>query len=256
MSSTNSERLSAIAAGVGDMEIHHVKRVSARDTLLEQIGDIESRSESAQRHAGMLDYVHEFLKVIAEKREAKVRERLEVLVTQALRLVFDDDSYSFFIEQDVKRDQAVATLVLEKADEDGQLFRTPIKGYHGGGIIDIVAFVLNAIVLTFVKPQRRQTMWLDEPFSQVSKSYRPRVADMMRWLHEETGLQFVIVTHEEEYLSVADTVTKITQSDGKTRVQVQLCGQTHEAAEPKSSEPTKKSKPAPKRKKAKQVKAG
>jgi DNA repair exonuclease SbcCD ATPase subunit len=223
MMTTNRERLDSIAGGIGEMETSHIRRTAARDALLEQIGDIESRAEAAGRRAKVLDFVHEFLKVIAEKREAKVRGRLESLVTQALRLVFDDDSYSFFIEQDVKRDQATATLVLEKADEDGSLFRTPIRGYHGGGVIDIVAFVLNAIVLTFVRPQRRQTMWLDEPFSQVSKSHRPRVADMMRWLHEETGLQFVVVTHEEEYLSVANTITKITQAGGRTRVQVQDC---------------------------------
>jgi len=219
-----SDRLRRISSDVQGMKLRHAKRTAARDMLLEQIGDVESRAETAKQRAETLDYVHELLKVIAEKREAKVRERLEALVTQALRLVFNDDSYSFFIEQDVKRDQAVATLVLEKADEDGGLFKTPIRGYHGGGVIDIVAFVLNAIVLTFVKPQRRQTMWLDEPFSQVSKSHRPRVADMMRWLHEETGLQFVIITHENEYLSVADAVTEITQANGKTCVQVQLPG--------------------------------
>ncbi len=217
---SSNERLVDVARAVDELRIRHAKRVAAHDMLAGQIGDIESHAESASLRAKLLDYVHEVLKVIAEKREAKVRERLEALVTQALRLVFDDDSYSFFIEQDVKRDQAVARLMLEKADEDGELFKTPLRGFHGGGIVDIVAFVLNAIVLTFVRPQRRQTMWMDEPFSQVSKSYRPRVADMMRWLHEETGLQFVIVTHEEEYLSVADTVTKITQHNGKTRVQV------------------------------------
>jgi len=221
MTLTNSdERLANVVIGVDELRMRHAKRVAARDMLAEQIGDIESRAEAGTLRAKLLDYVHEVLKVIAEKREAKVRERLEALVTQSLRLVFDDDSYSFFIEQDVKRDQAVARLMLEKADEDGNLFKTPLRGFHGGGIVDIVAFALNAIVLTFVRPQRRQTMWMDEPFSQVSKSYRPRIADMMRWLHEETGLQFVIVTHEEEYLSVADTVTKITQNNGKTMVQV------------------------------------
>lgn len=219
-SASSSERLANVERGVDELRMCHAKRTAARDMLAEQIDDIESRAESGQLRAKLLDYVHEVLKVIAEKREAKVRERLEALVTQSLRLVFDDDSYSFFIEQDVKRDQAVARLMLEKADEDGNLFKTPLRGFHGGGIVDIVAFVLNAIVLTFVRPQRRQTMWMDEPFSQVSKSYRPRIADMMRWLHEETGLQFVIVTHEEEYLSVADTVTKITQHNGKTKVQV------------------------------------
>jgi len=225
MTSTSAgERLADVVRGVDELRIRHTKRVAARDMLAEQIGDIESRAEAGSLRAKLLDYVHEVLKVIAEKREAKVRERLEALVTQSLRLVFDDDSYSFFIEQDVKRDQAVARLMLEKADEDGNLFRTPLRGFHGGGIVDIVAFVLNAIVLTFVRPQRRQTMWMDEPFSQVSKSYRPRIADMMRWLHEETGLQFIIVTHEEEYLSVADTVTKITQSNGKTKVQVATAG--------------------------------
>lgn len=221
MTLTNSdERLTNVMSGVDELRMRHVKRVAARDMLAEQIDDIESRAEAGSLRAKLLDYVHEVLKVIAEKREAKVRERLEALVTQSLRLVFDDDSYSLFIEQDVKRDQAVARLMLEKADEDGNLFKTPLRGFHGGGIVDIVAFVLNAIVLTFVRPQRRQTMWMDEPFSQVSKSYRPRIADMMRWLHKETGLQFIIVTHEEEYLSVADTVTKITQNNGKTRVQV------------------------------------
>jgi len=217
---TSAERLNAVADDVDRMRMRHARRVGERDALLEQIGGMESRAEAARRRAQILDYVNELLKMIAEKREAKVRERLEALVTQALRLVFEDDSYSFFIEQDVKRDQAVAALVLEKADEDGNLFRTPIRGYHGGGIVDIVAFVLNAIVLTFVRPRRRQTMWLDEPFGQVSKSHRPRVADMLRWLHEETGLQFILITHEDEYLSVADTVTRITQANGKTRVEI------------------------------------
>ena len=221
ISNSSNERIADVVRGVDELRMRHVKRVAARDMLAEQIDDIESRAEFASLRAKLLEYVHEVLKVIAVKGEAKVRERLEALVTQALRLVFEDDSYSFFIEQDVKRDQAVARLMLEKADEDGNLFKTPLRGFHGGGIVDIVAFVLNAIVLTFVRPQRRQTMWMDEPFSQVSKSYRPRVADMMRWLHKETGLQFVIITHEEEYLSVADTVTKITQHNGKTRVQVQ-----------------------------------
>jgi len=87
----------------------------------------------------------------------------------------------------------------------------------------------------------------------VSKSHRPRVADMMKWLHEETGLQFVIVTHEEEYLSVADTVTKITQSNGKTRVQV-LAGRD---APQEQAEKTEKAKPKAKPKPAKKgVKRG
>lgn len=212
------DRMQCAARELDEWRIRHERREAARDEILSQIGDIETRTEEAARNVRVLDYVHELLKVIAAKREARVRDRLETLVTQALRIVFEDDSYSFFIEQSIKRDQASASLMLEKSDEDGNLFRTPIRGFHGGGVVDIVAFVLNAIILKLVRPLRRQTMWLDEPFSQVSKSYRPKVAEMLRWLHEETGLQFVIVTHEQEYLSVADTVTRISQVGGKTVV--------------------------------------
>lgn len=212
------DRMQCAVRELDKWRIRHERREAARDEILSQIDDIEIRAEEAARNVRVLDYVHELLKIIASKREARVRDRLETLVTQALRIVFEDDSYSFFIEQSIKRDQASATLMLEKSDEDGNLFRTPIRGFHGGGVVDIIAFVLNAIILKLVRPLRRQTMWLDEPFSQVSKSYRPRVAEMLRWLHEETGLQFVIVTHEQEYISVADTVTRISQTSGRTVV--------------------------------------
>lgn len=215
---TTEDRVELVRKEIDSARLRHEARKAARDEIVKLAEEIEGRSNEAGHRVKVLDYVGELLKVVAEKREAKFREGLEALVTQALRAVFDDDSYTFFIEQDVKRDQATARLMLERVDENDELFRTPIKGYHGGGVIDIVAFVLNAIVLTLVKPRRRRTLWLDEPFPQVSKAHRPRVAEMLKWLHEETGLQFIIVTHEDEYISVADTVFRVTQTNGKTKV--------------------------------------
>lgn len=215
---TVEDRVELVRKEIDSARLRHEARKAARAEIVKLAEEIEGRSKEAGHRVKVLDYVGELLKVVAEKREAKFRKGLEALVTQALRAVFDDDSYTFFIEQDVKRDQATARLMLERVDENGELFRTPIKGYHGGGVIDIVAFVLNAIVLTLVKPRRRRTLWLDEPFPQVSKAHRPRVAEMLKWLHEKTGLQFVIVTHEDEYLSVADTVFRVTQTNGKTKV--------------------------------------
>ncbi|MCH7984675.1 MAG: hypothetical protein IIC28_11975 [Chloroflexi bacterium] len=94
------DRVEAIRKQIDDARLRHEARKAARDEIVKLAEEIEGRSNDAGHRVKVLDYVGELLKVVAEKREAKFRKGLEALVTQALRAVFDDDSYTFFIEQD------------------------------------------------------------------------------------------------------------------------------------------------------------
>jgi ABC-type sulfate/molybdate transport systems ATPase subunit len=69
----------------------------------------------------------------------------------------------------------------------------------GGGVVDVAAFALRIACLTLRKPALRKVLILDEPFRFLSAEYRPRVRSLIESLADEFGVQFIIVTHLDEF---------------------------------------------------------
>ena len=68
----------------------------------------------------------------------------------------------------------------------------------GGGVVDVAAFALRLSCYLIMSPRPEPVIILDEPFRFVSKEYQGQVAELLEELSAKLGLQFVIVTHEEE----------------------------------------------------------
>ncbi len=49
------------------------------------------------------------------------------------------------------------------------------------------------------KPPLRKLLVLDEPFRHLSAGYRPAARVLIEKLASETGIQFVVVTHDDEF---------------------------------------------------------
>ena len=133
---------------------------------------------------------------------------IEQLVTKALQGVFGD-GYSFVIESKMCRNKNEANfwVVIDghKYSLDGQL---------GGGVVDIVSFALRVVVWSIQSPDGARLFILDEPAKFVSKDKLPLFGQFLQELNTLLGIQFIIVTHEQELSSLGTSVVCISKREG------------------------------------------
>ena len=92
-------------------------------------------------------------------------------------------------------------------------FSTDIIDGHGGGVVDVTAFILQVIVLLALSNKLEKVIIADEAFKHVSQEYLSNVAQFMQYLNEITGIQIIMVTHKSEFLDVADKKYEVRLND-------------------------------------------
>ena len=146
----------------------------------------------AERDAALKAQAH--VQKVAQTVQQQVHRQVASVVTRCLAAVFDKP-YAFEIEFARKRGRTEAALWLVR---DGKKY-DPKDGV-GGGVRDVAALGLRLAKLLLELPRRRRLLVLDEPFRNLSKKYRPKMVALLNSLSRELGVQFVIVTHESEYV--------------------------------------------------------
>lgn len=179
---------------------------AARKDLGQHEADLKAWQEKVELHGEECDV----LRIVGELLHERVRQRVEVLVTMALRSVFDSD-YRFWIDMDHKRGQAVATPMIEFTFR-GNPVSVEAKDAKGGGIVGVTAFVLQLVVLTLTRPRLARVMVLDERFRHVSREYLSKVAQLLKKLSDITKIQFILVTHKTEFVDSADKVFNVSKT--------------------------------------------
>ena len=140
--------------------------------------------------------VHTKVQEVSKTIQQQVHASLASVVTSCLHLVFTDDIYNFKIKFVSKRGRTEAYLVLVK---NGHPVENPTEE-DSGGVINVAAFALRIACIAATTPKLRKFVCLDEPFHHVSKRYRPAVRKVIEWLAKVFNMQFLIVTHESEYM--------------------------------------------------------
>lgn len=131
--------------------------------------------------------------ITAKGLQHKVHSQISSLVSKCVSAVFGS-SYGFRINFVEKRGKTEAELQLIKDN-----CVCDIINENGGGVVDIVSFALRLSTLLLTRPSPRKIMILDEPFKFVSKKYRDRVNELLRQLSDDLDVQFIIVTHIDEF---------------------------------------------------------
>lgn len=127
-----------------------------------------------------------------------VKLRVEKLVTFALRDVFGKDGYDFRVT--IKHTKKALTADFFFVDNEGNEIE-PMEGC-GYGCTDVACFALRVVEMSINRTA--PWLWLDEPFRNVSKMYRPNLVLMMKRLSQELGVQIVMATHMDELIQGAD----------------------------------------------------
>lgn len=164
-----------------------------------------------------LDRVTVLLNSLGEERQLKAQATIEELVTRGLQTIFDS-TLSFHIVQTVKGKSAHVEFVV-RTTVGNEVIETPIMEARGGGLAAVVGFLLRLVVLLLTRGTKTESVLvLDESFSHVSAEYLPNVSEFLREIVDKTGVQVIMVTHQDELVENADKVYRFTNESGRTVV--------------------------------------
>lgn len=206
------------------------RRIRARRSVLDglsgearsvifQAENLETEIESLKLDILHLEQASGILNSVGEDRQLKAQGVIEELVTRGLQSIFNSN-YSFHILQTVKNKNAHVEFMI-RTTVGGSVIETPVMESRGGGMAAIVGFILRVVVMLLRKDVAR-ILFLDETFAHVSAEYLPALGEFLREVVDKSGIQIVMVTHQDEFVEYADKVVRFElDKNEKTRVKVQ-----------------------------------
>lgn len=170
-----------------------------KETYLKELTDKKSLYDDSLK----------LLKEVSEKCQQKTVKQIEKIITQLYQYVFNSDD-EVVIDLDVKRAYPEAHILIKTQKGGKNVMLDPVEE-EGGGKVDIISLGLRVAGLLLFKPSLNKVLILDEPLKDVStslttsKAYRQRTAEFLKTLCQDYGIQIIIVTHEQDFIDVADT---------------------------------------------------
>ena len=171
--------------------------------------DMLDSLEIAKERVTTVNKARAYFQEIAETTQRDVADTLSVIITSAIKAVFDTDEYRCEIIFGTSRNQSDAKLILVKGEEE---IDDPLDSISGG-MIDVAAFAAR-VGFIFLKGSRK-VLIADEPFKGVSEDFKGRCPEMLRLLSEQLGMQFIIISHMKEMIDGADNVLTISNGELK-----------------------------------------
>jgi DNA repair exonuclease SbcCD ATPase subunit len=118
------------------------------------------------------------------------------LVTNGLRHIIHDQNLTFKLMQEMKFNRISMKFLIEDDGVEGD----PMASFGGGAVL-ISSFILRLAIIS--RLGMGNLLLLDESMHALANKYVPDAASFMRQLAERTGVNILMVTHNEEFLDHA-----------------------------------------------------
>jgi DNA repair exonuclease SbcCD ATPase subunit len=132
--------------------------------------------------------------------------KIEGIVSDGLRQVFDNDKIGLLIEKKEGARGNSYRLLIQKGETVGN----PMDSF-GGGVQNVVAFLLRVILIKRFK--LAPFIALDEQFSNVSSEYQPKVSGMLKTL-SKLGFTIFCISHQPTITAAADIIYDVVTDEG------------------------------------------
>lgn len=162
-----------------------------------------------------IEEAHGIITLLSLDIQAQLEYKIAEVVTLALGYVFPDP-YEMKLRFEPKRNALEANIYFTRNDEEIDPFTE-----CGGGVVDVTCFALRVALWSLGTPRSAPVMILDEPFTHVAKTLLPSVSALIKQISSELGLQFIIVTHEEELIDSADKVFRVEMKESVSQVTIE-----------------------------------
>ena len=88
----------------------------------------------------------------------------------------------------------------------------PIKLESGGGVKDIVSFIVRVALLSYTSNAR--ILFMDEPFKNISDEFKEIIESIVKELSSNFNIQIITVLHDKDFLACADNIINIESEHG------------------------------------------
>lgn len=171
-----------------------------RELLREQVIDLTVTVEEIKANVENLVKARWVLAEVSKITQQKFKEYIESLVTMAIRSVFDRP-FKFLVDFELKRNKSECNFRVQEGENPPYI----PKDEMGGGMVDIIAIALRVVMWSLQRPKSRNVFILDEPMKFVGKGeLLQRAGQMLREISDRLSFQLIIVTHEPEFMELAD----------------------------------------------------
>jgi len=205
------------------------QRIGEKRSLEKRTTDLELEINKLADDTLTVEKAVWLLQQYADFQQKEVIEKVEGIVTDGIRTVFQNDSLDFRLyysetKSGTKKKAPEITMAIFY-DYNGERVKGDIKESFGGGLSVVVATLLRIVIVMFMSAKVRPILFLDEPIKDLSpeypeqdtlaSQYRDRMASFLKGITETTGIQVVMVTHEPNYAEVSDVDYRFFGSLGK-----------------------------------------
>lgn len=165
--------------------------------------------ENEEQEITLCNDALDILEATSQAYQKQVFEKMDMLVTEALRVICEDDSLSVTTEIEYKRGapEAVTKYHDGVSPAGGELTFT-----HGGGIVDIVSCANRLIVAELTNTPG--FISYDEPARMLHSQSTRHEVNFIKFLHEfshRRNRQIIIITHSEHLADIADIGYRVEQ---------------------------------------------
>ena len=138
---------------------------------------------------------------VSRKTQEQFVAKVESIVTLALRSAYPDRDFRFICKFEIKRNKSECFLMV--AEGDSEPFEPKFE--TGGGLIDVLSMALKIIFCSLQNPKTRPLLIFDEPFKNADTyGMREQLGAFLKKISHQLNCQMLIITHEPEYMEIAD----------------------------------------------------
>lgn len=206
------------------------RRVGGKKALEERISGLDAEVNQLLTESINIEKAVHLLQKYADFQQREVIHKVEDIVTSGLQFVFENPTLDFRLfysetKGGAKKKAPEITMAVYY-DYGGEQIRGDIENSFGGGLSVVVATLLRIVIVMFLDKRVRPILLLDEPLKDLSpeypdqdsaaSGYRDRMAEFLRQLTQDSNVQIIMVSHEQNYSDVADVDYRFHGGIGKS----------------------------------------
>jgi DNA repair exonuclease SbcCD ATPase subunit len=185
---------------------------TTKDILTKQINGKRAKLEELRSLLHTQEETQTLIQSVAQETQEQLKIHVQDIVQSALDVCFPNQ-YKFVMDFVMKNGKTECDILVDKGGE----LMSPIDS-NGGGLVDAISAGLRIACLCL--SDRDKVLFMDEPMKFLSAGLKPIMANLLKELSHSLGIQIIMVTHDEEFASIADRTFEVTQTDKKSKVSV------------------------------------
>ena len=188
------------------------RAVGRRDAAVTSLDEARVAVRDLQDRTELLDLVASLLRTMIDGEITEGVKAIELLQSEGVRAVFDDQDISVRAEVEVSRGKVNVSLVTTQVKENGDVIEGgSLEGF--GGAVSTVQSILLRLALV-VRRGLRPVLFLDESLPAFDERYVLNMALFLKTLCRKMGVDILLVTHNPALVDAADHAYRIKRDKG------------------------------------------